>query len=573
MVDAENSGAPSSPGSPSVHGPSWLARDLEIGATLFLLALATRIFHLRQISTLDPYFLSPAVDGALYHGWAQQIANGDWVGQGAFIMGPLYPYLMGAFYSLAGPDLALFKMFQAWLGAGSCLLVWWLAREVFDRRVALLAAMAAIFYEMLIFYGGTVMVVNIQVPLVLGLTLASVKSLRSGSLPRWLGVGVLLGLSALARQATLLYLPLVATALAFALGAGENSRAAPGRRAVYLAALTLGVVLTLLPSTIRNGVVAGDFVIANSTAGANLYMGNNPGSDGRWRPPRIGRGRVDTPAAMQKAFTDVAEASMKKKLRPSEVSSYWMGQAIDFMLTEPGRWLALEGRKFLLFINANEVWNNRSIEISRPSSVLLGGSLLNLGIIMPMGLLGMALALRRWRDLFPLYAVVGVYLASAMIFFVVSRYRMPAASLLVIFAAYAGVWLFEAARDRRLAPLLGAGLALVVLVPATRLELAGPDMFMAHFNLANRYREIGNLERAAESYRVAIEINPMFDSSLNNLALVYEQMGRNDEAIGLWEKLQRRALAQGDPSLLERAERRLRSLGGQPPDSSRAPPD
>ena len=564
---------PSSPGSTNEQVPSWLGRDLEIGAALFLLALATRILHLRQISTLDPYFLSPSVDGALYHNWAQQIANGDWLGQGVFVMGPLYPYLMGAFYGLAGPDLALWKMFQAWLGAGSCVLVWWLAREVFDRRVALLAAIAAIFYEMLIFYGGSVMVVNIQVPLVLGLTIASVKSLRSGSLSRWLGVGVLLGLSALARQTTLLYLPLLATALAFALGSSENFRPGPGRRAAYLAALTLGVALSLLPSAIRNGMVAGDFVIANSTAGMNLYMGNSPGSDGRWRPPRIGRGRVDTPAAMQKAFTDVAEARTKKELRPSEVSSYWMGQAIDFILAEPGRWLALEGRKFLLFINADEVWNNRSIEISRPSSFLLGGSLLNLGIIMPLGLLGMALALRRWRDLFPLYAAVGVYLASAMIFFVLSRYRMPAASILVIFAAYAGVWLFEAARSRRLTPLLGAGLALVVLVPATRLELAVPDMFMAHFNLANRYRDNGELDRAVESYRTAIEINPVFNSSLNNLALVYQQIGRDDEAIGLWEELHRRGLAQGDSALLERAERRLRSLAGQTPNSSRVPPD
>ena len=371
---------------------------MEIGAALFLLALATRIFHLRQIAALDPYFLSPATDGVLYHAWAQEIARGDWLGQGVFIMGPLYPYLMGAFYSLAGPDLALWKMFQAWLGAGSCMLVWWLAREAFDRRVALLAALGAIFYEMLIFYGGTVMVVNIQVPLVLGLTLASLKCLRRGSFPRWFAVGIGLGLSALARQTALLYFPLLAGAIALAWGARAPRRPSPGQRAAFLAALTLGLALTLLPSALRNAAVAGDFVIANSTAGMNLYMGNNSGSDGRWRAPRIGPGRIDTPASMQKAFKEVAEARTGSELRPSEVSRFWMGQALDFILAEPGQWLALEGRKFLLFLNADEVWNNRSIDISRPSSFLLGGSLLGLGLVMPLGLLGMGLAGRRWRD-------------------------------------------------------------------------------------------------------------------------------------------------------------------------------
>ena len=568
MVDGQKASAGSAPSSRSASVPRWLARDAEIGAGLFIAALTLRLLHLRQITNLDPYFLSPAVDGALYHAWAQQIAHGDWIGEGVFILGPLYPYLMGAFYGLAGPDLALWKMLQAWIGAGSCVLVWWLAREVFDRRVALLAGVVALFYEMLIFYGGTVMVVNIQVPLVLAATLASVKALRRGQFPSWLGVGVLLGLSALARQTTLLYVPLVAAALALALGSHETPPLSLGRRARYVAALLLGVVLMVLPFTMRNIVVADDFVIVNSTGGMNLFMGNNPDADGRWRPPRVGAGRVDTPGAMQATFASVAEARSQRSLRPSEVSGYWMGRAFDFMLAEPGRWLALEARKFLLFINENEVWNNRSIEISRPFSVLLRAPLLHLGIIMPLGLLGMGLALGRWRELFPLYAMVAAYLGSALIFFVVSRYRMPAIPILIVFAAYAAVWLFESARDRKLPSLLAAGLALAVLVPVTRLELAAPDEFMAHFNLANRYRENGEVDQAIESYRVSIELNPRFNSSLNNLAVVYQHLGRREEAIGLWEELRRRALKQYDSELLERAERRLRTLGAPPMDYS-----
>jgi tetratricopeptide (TPR) repeat protein len=573
MVRGQKLKESSAPSSTTKQGLRWLARDLDIGVGLFVLALATRVLHFRQISTLDPYFLSPAVDGAVYHAWAQQIANGDWLGQGAFIMGPLYPYLMGALYSWVGPDLAIWKMLQAWLGAGSCVLLWWLAKEVFDRRVALLAGLFSVFYEMLIFYGGTVMVVNVQVPLVLGVAIASIRSLRHGNFLRWFLVGVLIGISALARQTMLLYIPMVALALIFSWGISRDRRLVFRERTLYLAALALGVALILLPSTVRNMVVADDFVIVNSSGGMNLFMGNNPDSDGRWRAPQIGRGRVDNPEAMREAFRSVAEERMQKDLRPSEVSEYWMHQAIDFIFSEPRGWLALEARKFLLFINADEIWNNRSIEISRPSSFLLRLPLINLGMIMPLGLLGMALALGRWRALFPLYAVVAVYLSSVMIFFAVSRYRMPAIPILLIFSAYALVWFFEKVRTRSRSSLLGAGVALALLIPVTRLDLAAPDEFMAHFNLANRYWKKGDLELAEESYRIAIELNPVFNGSLNNLAMVYQQMGRDEDAMRLWELLRSRALARDDENLLERAERRLESLGAVRENPSSGPYD
>jgi len=562
-VDPERAQSP-----PAETSASWLSRDLEIGTGLFVLALILRILHLRGIAALDPYFFRPAVDGTIYHEWAQRIAGGDWIGQGVLIMGPLYPYLMGGVYSLTGPDLMIWKILQALLGAVSCLLVWWLAREVFDRRVALLAGLFAVFFEMLIFYGGTVMVVNVQVPLVLGVAIASVKSLRDGSFMRWLTVGVLIGLAALARQTMLLYAPLVALALWFSFAAGRVRP--PAQRANHLAALALGVGLMLLPFTIRNMIVADDFVIVNSTGGINLYMGNNPDTDGRWRQPKLGRGRVDTPIFMQQTFAEVAEARTDRNLTPSEVSSYWTGQAIDFVLSDPVGWLRLELRKFLLFVNADEVWNNRSVKISRPFSLPLRWSFLDLGIIMPLGLLGLGLALKRWRELFPLYAVVLVYLASAMIFFVVSRYRMPAVPVLMIFAAYAVMWLFDGLRGQNFRSFLGACVALVILVPITRLPLAAPDAFMAHFNLANRYWENKNYPEAIRTYKVAIAKNPGFNNSLNNLALLYQELGHKEDAGLIWQLLYKRALKARDPVLLERAQRRLGSLGMEPDETGSA---
>ena len=51
--------------------------------------------------------------------------------------------------------------------------------------------------------------------------------------------------------------------------------------------------------------------------------------------------------------------------------------------------------------------------------------------------------------LFPLDGVVGVYLATCVVFFVLSRYRIPAIPMFVMIAAAALVWLYDALLERR----------------------------------------------------------------------------------------------------------------------------
>ena len=127
---------------------------------------------------------------------------------------------------------------------------------------------------------------------------------------------------------------------------------------------------------------------------------------------------------MREAFTRAAEAHAGRELLPSEVSAFWAREALAFIAAEPGRWLALELRKLALFFNAREVWNIRAIEVERDFSAVLRLPLLRYGAVAPLGLLGIALSARRWRALFPLHAMLGVYLAAALVFFVLARYRI-----------------------------------------------------------------------------------------------------------------------------------------------------
>ena len=153
---------------------------------ILLAAAALRIAHLREIAAHDPFFALHDVDSALYDAWARRILAGLAPDDGVLFLGPLYAYFMALVYAIGGATPAAVKAVQCALGVASVALVGLLARECFDRRTALVAAAIAAGYEMLIFYSGTLLVVNIQVPLVLLLVWLSVRALRDPTPVRWL---------------------------------------------------------------------------------------------------------------------------------------------------------------------------------------------------------------------------------------------------------------------------------------------------------------------------------------------------------------------------------------------------
>src|SRR5262245_25386893 len=101
-------------GDPPVDRVSW-----KHPATVFAVALAVRLVHLWQMSE-SPFFSVLMGDGRSYDEWARRIAAGDWLGTDVYYQAPLYPYFLGAIYTLFGRDLFVARLCQAFVGALSC---------------------------------------------------------------------------------------------------------------------------------------------------------------------------------------------------------------------------------------------------------------------------------------------------------------------------------------------------------------------------------------------------------------------------------------------------------------------
>src|SRR6476660_6742654 len=103
---------------------------------LWVAALGIRFVYLWEIHPA-PFFDLRMGDAEAYHLWARRIAGGDWLGEGVFYQAPLYPYLLAILYRFFDDSITTVRIFQALLGASSCVLLAKAGIELFGRRAVI----------------------------------------------------------------------------------------------------------------------------------------------------------------------------------------------------------------------------------------------------------------------------------------------------------------------------------------------------------------------------------------------------------------------------------------------------
>jgi Flp pilus assembly protein TadD/4-amino-4-deoxy-L-arabinose transferase-like glycosyltransferase len=486
------------------HGPT---------AAILALALALRLLYFVQVRE-QPLFREPILDAQHYSDWGKQIAGGDWLGKdrGVFVMSPGYPYWIGAVYRIAGPrvDAVVLLQFLAGLLTGWILCL--LGTRLFSRAAGLAAMALYLFNPQAIFFEGV-----LEKAALVNLVNAAVLALAVwGGPARLLAAGALTGVSAQLRPNALLLVPLL---LAWViLHEGRRGRAA----LLFL----LGLALALLPAAARNYAVGGEPVLTTAHGGMNLYTGNAPGSRGPYAPLTFAR---SDPAHEQEDFRAEASRRSGRSLSRSASDAFWMREAFAAVREHPLRWLGLELRKVLIFLNAYEQPINLDFYLFREQvGSVLAWPLPGYALLLPLAAAGLLLA--------PLGLLLGgyllAYLASGLLFFVVSEYRFAVVPVLAIAA--------------------GAGLAAIPGHLRTRrfglLALAAgafaTGLFLARFDLYGRVLGLPGFERTTLA------------SSYYNLGTVLANRGDVDGAIRALEKSL--ALAPGARPLQVLGDLRLR---------------
>ena len=203
----------------------------------------------------------------------------------------------------------------------------------------------------------------------------------------------------------------------------------------------------------------GGLVLTSGGAGLNFYSGNNERASGL---PASPAGLRDVPRFEEEDSRRLAEKAVGRPLREAEVSRYWTGRALEFIVSHPVRYWNLLGWKLRVLANGYEVPDNYHYAFMREHFVTLLYGTITFGIVGPFAIVGMLQPFWRRRQLTALYIVTLATLAPLLIFYVRSRYRIPAVPFLLVFGAFAVERLVRAVSARDVASLARYGGALLL---------------------------------------------------------------------------------------------------------------
>jgi len=403
---------------------------------LFLLAAALRLAHLLTVRD-SPFVTTLYIDPLWYDEWARRIASGQLLSERPFFLDPLYPYFLGAIYAVFGHHYEAVGAIQGLLGALVAPLVMLSARPWLAARTARLAGLIAAIYIPAIYFGGLLMKPGLSLFLTAVTLWLLSRALAGGRRSLWPLAGIAMGLTCLTRGNLLLVVPVLATWILLRSPADDPRRS----RWIESVGFVLGVTLVLALPAAHNHAVSGEWILSTSNAGANFFIGNNESNEsGEYQQlPFINA----NPKYEQRDFGAEAERRAGRALTDRETSAFWFGESWKWIEGDPGAWAMLLLRKTQSFWGAFEIADSLDYSLYRETAPMLRLPIPGFGLLAPLALVGVALAVRRRGWLRLLIVFGAAYSLSVIAFFVFSRFRMVLVPALYVFAAHAVVELAQ----------------------------------------------------------------------------------------------------------------------------------
>lgn len=516
--------------------------SIAIFAAIIIAAALVRVSCIAELSS-SKMGEALSVDAKFYRNVASEIASGKNLPTGALTFNPLYPFFLAAVFKLFGESLLATRIVQSFLGLLTIVLVYFAGRRLVKGesketlradRVAALAAAMAVLFPIFVLYEAMILATTLEIFLLVSsfaLSLAidedlhRVEPMSMGrrKFPTWLyGVllGVLCGAGSLARPN--LFLLLVPGLFFWLVARNRRERA----WVVPAVGFVAGVALFLSPPTLYNYASTGRFVPVTTHGGINFYIGNRPGSIGVYEVPAGVRG------SMRGLIEDArvrAEKESGRRMTDAESSDYYMRKALEYIKSDPAGWILLLGRKAILFWNKVEIHDMPDAFFFQRTLAVFRFLVLPFSIVAPLGLAGFVVLLLEKRNRSIVCLFLGSSLASVMLFYVNTRYRIPIVPIVMILAALFVSWFFREIYSRRIKlPAILAIAALVFFFAVSNRTIVSANEASVYVYLGNYYMNTGEETKAAEAFAEAYRLDPNLDVAIINYGRV--MLRRNDFA-------------------------------------------
>jgi len=395
---------------------------------VFLLALAARLLFCAAYWGPD----RPATDdGSHYREIASYLASGhgfaDRHGTTSF-RPPIYPLFLALVSAIVGPGLTAARVVQCFLGSLSCVLLFYCVTLFFSEKAGFLAGLISAGYPLLVYLPSRFLSENLMVALLPAGLILLFKGARAPSFYWTILAGLVFGLAALAR-------PMMMAAPFFLLPWFLSSRPRwPTRCLLYF---FLSFFLILVPWTIRNYSHYQRFVPVTTNGGHTFWGANSPWAQGGWKiPPAAWDGEkvLSYDIASRK---DLSEDILQDRL--------FFREGLEWIRNHPVQFLRLLPKKLHRFWHFRQ--RSETAEVSR--GLMNTASLLSYGPVLIFMGVGFWMSFHRARILLPLYLIFLLFMMNTLVFYGDLRMRAPLEPLIIGFASYGLISLWERIRPAR----------------------------------------------------------------------------------------------------------------------------
>lgn len=387
---------------------TFLNKERRFVVLIFIIAFSLRVGY-AFLERIIPYIDAAGFDEIARHiaeGKGYRISDGPIENDDAIRWAPGYPFFLGMIYRLFGHNYPAAWVIQSIIGAFTCILIFFIARRLFSRKVAYISAIISTICFNLVIYPAMLLSETLFLLLILLCIIYIYKAEALNLNSRYLFAGILGGLSALTRPVILIFF------LFFGFGF-------PKRNLRGIILFFCPIILLVSFWIARNYSIYQQFIPICSSPGENFWDGHHLKATGKF----------DIPDEAARDFSIQEYIGM---------DNLGYRRGLEFITKYPARALSLEFRKASLFFSLarTDGWWPHMKGLDRIFS--LGLSLLFNLFIFGLGIAGIVFSYtEKNRYISWMRRFVYINISALMPFIIEARFRLTIYPFMIIFAAYA----------------------------------------------------------------------------------------------------------------------------------------
>lgn len=343
---------------------------------------------------------------------------------------PLWPGIIALVYGTLGPHDRTVRILLSFVGAATCTLLFYFAKDLFGKRCGIFAGLLAALYPFLYVYDGWLYSESLYTFLLLAFCYTLYRAQYKPGTTLLALNGLLIGLLSFTRPNGIAILGL------FWLWALFMRRRDVCKSILIVSLVSLAL---LVPWTLRNYRVTQAFVPIAVGDGKvllgayNLMILQLPYYRGIWIIPND-----SNPTIAQQFPKDCAGAcEVRRDSTYRDYALRWMQQNQDRM-------------PYLLALHAINMWQittqDHDLAINRfpnrpASQFVVVMMILITPIVFTLAALGLVVTRKRWRDLLFIYFLIASTLVQCIILYGIPRFRAPIEPMLILLSAGAVQWI------------------------------------------------------------------------------------------------------------------------------------